>query len=104
MPVSQDGTGYDLIGPQDAPLVVLIHGLGLTRHSTWGQIVPSLAQEFLVLSYDLCSHGETSLPTGPVRLTQLAKHLIALLDFLSLEGGGTYWVFARGHDKPARCN
>ena len=87
MPVSQDGTAYDLIVPQDAPLVVLIHGLGLTRHSTWGQIVPSLAQEFLVLSYDLCGHGETSLPTGPVRLTQLAQQLIALLDFLSLEGG-----------------
>lgn len=87
MPVSRDGTAYDLIGPQDAPLVVLIHGLGLTRDSTWGQIAPSLAREFRVLSYDLYGHGETSLPTGPVRLTLLAEQLIALLDFLGLERG-----------------
>lgn len=83
MPLSRDGTAYDLIGQQDAPLVVLIHGLGLTRDSTWGQITPSLAREFRVLSYDLCGHGETSLPTRPVHLSLLAQQLIALLVFRS---------------------
>ena len=87
MPLSRDGTAYDLIGQQDAPLVVLIHGLGLTRDSTWGQIAPSLAREFRVLNYDLCGHGETSLPTRPVHLSLLAQQLIALLDFLGLEEG-----------------
>ena len=87
MPVSWDGTAYDLFGPRDAPLVVLIHGLGLTRNSTWGQIALDLAREFRVLSYDLCGHGETSLPKRPVRLTLLVEQLVALMDFLGLERG-----------------
>lgn len=87
MPVSRDGTAYDLIGPQDAPLVVLIHGLGLTRHSSWGQIANELAKEFRILSYDLYGHGETSLPRGPVCLALLADQLIALMDFLGLKQG-----------------
>ena len=87
MPVSRDGTAYDLIGPQDAPLVVLIHGLGLNRHSSWGPIADDLAKEFRILSYDLCGHGETCLPKGPVCLALLADQLIALMDFLGLKKG-----------------
>ncbi|MBC7181575.1 MAG: 3-oxoadipate enol-lactonase, partial [Roseovarius sp.] len=37
-----EGTAYDLSGPEEAPAVVLIHGLGLSRHSTWGVIAPLL--------------------------------------------------------------
>lgn len=85
MPLSQDGTAYDLVGSKYAPLIVLIHGLGLTRDGTWGRIGPGLAEEFRVLSYDLCGHGETSLPKKPVTLTLLAEQLITLLDFLGLE-------------------
>lgn len=62
MAMSSNGTAYDLSGPQDAPVVVRIRGLGLTRQSTWAGIVPALAQRFRVLSYDLCGHGETVLP------------------------------------------
>lgn len=84
MPITRDGTAYDLTGPEGAPVVVLIHGLGLTRTSTWGQIAPLLGQAFRVLSYDLCGHGQTALPTGDVTLTGLGAQLIALLNTLQI--------------------
>lgn len=84
MAVTQPGTAYDLTGPADAPVVVLIHGLGLNRDVTWRALAPALAERFRVLSYDLPGHGETALPEGPVTLTALSAHLIALLDALEI--------------------
>lgn len=89
MPISAQGTAYDLTGPEDAPVVVLIHGLGLTRGSTWGKIAPVLAQCFRVLAYDLPGHGETALPDGPVTLTALGAQLIALMDELGIGRAAT---------------
>ena len=85
MAVSQQGTVYDLTGPKGAPVVVLIHGLGLTRGSTWGEIAPVLARDYRVLAYDLLGHGETALPDDPVTLTALSAQLIALMDELGIE-------------------
>ncbi len=85
MPVTQTGTAYDLSGPAGAPVIVLIHGLGLTRGGTWGAIAPALARHFRVLDYDLPGHGETVLPTGTATLTALGEHLVALLDELEID-------------------
>ena len=84
MAVNKDGTAYDLTGPEGAPVVVLIHGLGLTRGATWDGIAPVLARRFRVLSYDLLGHGESALPDGPVSLTALSEQLIALMDALGI--------------------
>ena len=84
MAMSAAGTAYDLTGPQGAPVVVLIHGLGLTRGSTWGAIAPVLAQEFRVLSYDLLGHGETVLPREQPSLSLLSEQLITLMDELAI--------------------
>jgi pimeloyl-ACP methyl ester carboxylesterase len=85
MHLNAQGTAYDLTGPLDAPAVVLIHGLGLTRDSTWGGIAPVLARHYRVLAYDLLGHGQTALPQGPVTLTALSEQLIALMDELGIE-------------------
>lgn len=82
MPLAADGTAYDLTGPCEAPVVALIHGLGMTRQSTWGAIAPVLADRYRVLSYDLLGHGQSELPNGAVNLTSLSEQLIALLDEL----------------------
>lgn len=74
------GIAHDLTGPEGAPAVVLIHGLGLTRAATWGAIAPALARDFRVLAYDLAGHGDSALLTGPVSLTTMAAQLIALMD------------------------
>ncbi|MEO3417268.1 alpha/beta hydrolase [Roseovarius sp. CAU 1744] len=85
MPVSTAGTAYDLAGPEGAPVVALIHGLGLTRAATWRAMIPMLATRFRVLSYDLCGHGDTALPQDDPSLTVLSEQLVALLDELAID-------------------
>ena len=84
MPVSSGGTAYDLTGPEGAPVVALIHGLGLTRAATWRGMIPMLAGRFRVLSYDLCGHGDSALPVAAPSLTVLGEQLIALMDDLGI--------------------
>ena len=79
-----DGTAYNLTGPEDAPVVALIHGLGLTRESTWGQIAPVLARDYRVLSYDLCGHGQSALPSQSVDLTHLSEQLVSLMNAVDI--------------------
>jgi (E)-2-((N-methylformamido)methylene)succinate hydrolase len=80
---SKTGTAYDLTGPSGAPVVVLVHGLGLTR-ATWAAFVPTLAQDYRVLSYDLCGHGESAMPADTPSLTTLSGQLMNLLDELGI--------------------
>ena len=83
MPISPNGTAFDLDGPADAPVVVLIHGLGLTR-AIWRDHIPGYAQKFRVLSYDLCGHGDSALPHRTPALSVLAAQLVDLLDHLEI--------------------
>lgn len=80
---SKTGTSYDLTGPAGAPVLVLVHGLGLTR-ATWDAFVPAFAAHYRVLSYDLPGHGESDLPQKVPSLSVLADHLLALLDELQI--------------------
>lgn len=80
-----EGTAYEISGPRCAPWVILIHGLGLTSFITWREIIPILADEFRVLSYDLLGHGETVLLKQELNLNIMAKQVIALMDFLSID-------------------
>lgn len=45
-------------GPQDAPVVVAVHGLG-GSHANWYDLSPLLAREHRVLAVDLAGHGRT---------------------------------------------
>ena len=50
--VAPDGTQYELTGPHGAPVVILIHGLGLNK-DCWQWLIPSLKDTYQILSYDL---------------------------------------------------
>lgn len=78
-----NGTSYEITGPKDAPAVVLIHGLGLTR-AVWQWLLPDL-HRFRVVTYDLIGHGETAPPKGEPTLKDLADQLAQLLDHLRID-------------------
>lgn len=78
MPKTTNGTAYEFIEKTGKPVVVLIHGLGLTRQ-TWRRHIEEYSKYFSVLTYDLCGHGDTDLPSEEVTLSLLSKQLYTLL-------------------------
>jgi pimeloyl-ACP methyl ester carboxylesterase len=72
------GTAYELSGPEAAPVVVLIHGLGLNRQ-IWQWHEPALAARYRVLSYDLFGHGESAPPPETASLSVFSDQLRDLL-------------------------
>lgn len=78
------GTYYEVSGPEGAPAVVLIHGLGLTAAVTWEVIGAALAQDFRVIRYDLNGHGASAPTPGEASLTALSEQVIGVMDALGL--------------------
>lgn len=76
-----DGTTYSMTGPADAPVVVLVHGLGLNQQ-VWQWLEPALSGRFRVVNYDLLGHGASARPAGQPNLRDLSDQLAQLLDFL----------------------
>lgn len=83
MPRTATGTSHDVTGPDGAPVLVLIHGLGLTR-ATWDDFVPVLARDYQVLTYDLCGHGDSRMAPDRPSLTVLSDQLLRLMDDLGI--------------------
>ncbi len=87
MTAAADGTAYDLAGPDGAPAVALVHGLGLCR-GVWQWMLPDLQDRYRVVTYDLPGHGE-SRPCldaqGGMSLAGLSAQLAGLLDHLQIE-------------------
>lgn len=75
-----DGTAYEVQG--DGPLLVLIHGLGLSRR-LWDAHVPAFAG-YRVLTYDLYGHGDSAPTSKQATLTQFAQQIEGLLDHLGV--------------------
>src|SRR5579872_5237597 len=66
----------DVAGPDGAPVVILLHGGGQTRHS-WAGAMRRLAEEgYHVINYDARGHGESDWdPAGDYSLASLASDL-----------------------------
>ncbi len=73
---------YEIHG-QGMPLV-LIHGGGSTIETTFGAILPMLAQHYKCITVELQSHGRTSDRNAPESFTQDADDVAALLKHLHI--------------------
>ena len=81
---TSSGTADHLIGREQAPIVVLIHGLGLNRQ-VWKEYEARFSPHYRVLSYDLYGHGESKGPPEMPSLTVFSEQLRDLLDSLKIE-------------------
>ena len=81
---SGNGTVYELNGPFAAPVLVLIHGLGLNRH-VWQWHLPALSAHYRVLNYDLFGHGDSASPPTKPSLHLFSEQLLDVLDDLEIE-------------------
>jgi pimeloyl-ACP methyl ester carboxylesterase len=82
--ISRNGSCYELLGPADAAVVVLIHGLGLNRH-VWRSWLPLLSERYRVLVYDLYGHGDSAAPPMKPSLSLFSEQLRDLLDQLAID-------------------
>jgi 3-oxoadipate enol-lactonase len=76
-------THYELVGPDDAPLLVLSHALG-TDLTLWDQQMAALRGSFRILRFDTRGHGKSAAPRGPYTLSLLASDIVTLLDELGV--------------------
>jgi pimeloyl-ACP methyl ester carboxylesterase len=73
----------DIPGPEDAPVVMLLHGLGATAQLNWGRCFRPLAERFRVLALDHRGHGR-GLPTARFRLEECADDAAAAAEALGV--------------------
>ena len=80
-------TAFAISGPNDAPVIVLIHGLGLHRR-IWDDLLEPLSDRYRVVSYDLWGHGESGPLPQPASLGLFARQCVELLDHLEIPKAG----------------
>ena len=96
----------DELGPKEAPVVVLLHGGGQTRHS-WSRAVSALAARgYRVINFDARGHGDSDWsPDGAYGLDDRVADLRAIIQTLdrpyalvgaSLGGGTAIHAVAAG--------
>jgi pimeloyl-ACP methyl ester carboxylesterase len=66
-------------GPKDAPLLLLVHGLGQNGFTDWLPVLPQLARRWRVLAVDLPGFGHSSSPRAKLSPTNYARVLAQLL-------------------------
>lgn len=78
------GTAWQCYGPEDAPPLLLIHGLGLA-HTTWDTHLADYIEDYRVITYDLYWHGDSSSPDSIPSLTEFSNQIVELLDTLNID-------------------
>ena len=73
--------GYDLTGPEDAPLLVLLGSLGTSRE-VWDGQIPAFRNWFRVLRVELPGHDGARAPKGPYTVEGLGRRVVSVLDTL----------------------
>ncbi len=106
--MTEAAAGYELEGPEDAPLLVLIGSLGTDRH-VWSPQMRAFSSWFRVLRVEHPGHDGRAAPKGPYSLEGLGLRVVDVLDAigagrahfagLSLGGLVAMWVAV---EHPAR--
>jgi len=76
------------VGPIDAPVIVLIHGLAGSSMAEWYKVAPLLADRFRVVMIDHRSHGLSVPERGRFEIEDEADDIAAVVDALGLEPAG----------------
>ncbi|MBY3552597.1 alpha/beta fold hydrolase [Modestobacter lapidis] len=79
-------------GPAEAPIVLLVHGLGMSAES-WGRVPELLAGGHRLIAYDLRGHGASGdAQAGGYVMSAHARDLGAVLDAVVPDGGQVFVV------------
>jgi len=70
-------------GPQDAPVLLMLHSLG-TDHGVWDPQAAVLSRQFRVIRPDLRGHGLTGVTPGPYSIKGLAVDVLCAMNRLGI--------------------
>ena len=67
---------YKVTGPEDAPAVLMIHGVTDSGHS-WTSVMPYLETSYRVYAPTLRGHGDSEKPAGGYQIAGFAEDMLA---------------------------
>jgi 3-oxoadipate enol-lactonase len=71
-------------GPEEAPVIIFIHGFPLNK-TMWDKQVDALKEDYRVISYDIRGHGDSEQGNDDFSIKLFATDLIAFMDMLKVE-------------------
>jgi pimeloyl-ACP methyl ester carboxylesterase len=80
--VAPDGTAFEITGPETAPCIVLIHGLGLSKR-LWDDHMEAF-KDWRVVRYDLYGHGDSAPAPSEANLTLFSNQIADLMGHLKI--------------------
>lgn len=107
LPLRDRSIAYDLVGPENGPVVCMTHSLASDGGMWAEQVPPLLSAGFRVLRIDMRGHGGSDPVSGDYTMSDLASDVVAVLDGLSIDrmhfvglsiGGMLGQAFALEHD------
>jgi 3-oxoadipate enol-lactonase len=84
LPLNGRNIAYDLIGPENGPVVCMTHSLAADGGMWTEQVPPLLAANFRVLRIDMRGHGGSGAVGGDYTMSALAADVAAVLDACAL--------------------
>jgi 3-oxoadipate enol-lactonase len=86
---------YELFGPDDAPPLLLLMGLGLSSRA-WDLLPTRLCDRFRVVAFDNRGTGRSSCRPTPFRISHLADDAAAVLDAAEVDHAGVFGISMGG--------
>lgn len=74
---------YNDHGPDDAPVIIFIHGFPFNK-SSWDKQMDALKEDFRVIAYDVRGHGNSEAGLGDFFIELFVKDLFSLMDKLNI--------------------
>jgi pimeloyl-ACP methyl ester carboxylesterase len=83
MVVNEMVVSYSDLGPDNAPVIIFIHGFPLNK-SMWNKQVEVLKDNFRVIAYDIRGHGESDTGNDPFSIDLFVDDLIRFMNALKI--------------------
>ncbi|MFA5329542.1 MAG: alpha/beta fold hydrolase [Prolixibacteraceae bacterium] len=82
--VNNHTISYNDEGPDETPVIILIHGFPFNK-SMWNKQVELLLENYRVITYDIRGHGDSEAGTEDFSIGLFADDLLGLMDYLKIE-------------------
>jgi len=84
MTVNNHTVSYTDEGPDNAPVIILIHGFPFNK-SMWNKQVEILIENYRVIAYDVRGHGNSTAGTDDFSIELFVDDLLGLMDALKID-------------------